>query len=249
MRPLIEDQKKAKEYRSQGKSIKEISFLLKKPQSSISNWVRNVELTTDQEAHLKSKNPIWTKEHRLKASKNCVETWRERRKVFQNQGRLLAKEMNTDFIAGIMLYWAEGSKNRNVLKFSNTDVHMMKFFVKFIFNFFEIKQEDINLKINCHLNNGITLDQIENFWLTELNLSKSTLYKTFIERKRVVSGIRKNRHLYGVCCISINKTEIVQKIFGAIQEYIGFKNTNWLNNGGVAQSGEHLVVNQEGAGS
>lgn len=70
-----------------------------------------------------------------------------------------------------------------------------------------------------------------------------------IEGKRITSGKRKNVHIYGVCTIRINRTEIAQKIFGAIQEYVGFKDINWLNNGGVAQSVEHHTVNVEVAGS
>ena len=64
---LIEDQKKAKEYRKQGKSINEISLLLNKPKSSISYWVRDVNLTIDQKENLRLNNPIWTNAHRKKS--------------------------------------------------------------------------------------------------------------------------------------------------------------------------------------
>ena len=40
-------------------------------------------------------------------------------------------------MAGCMLYWAEGAKERNVVKFANSDAAMVRFFVRFLREGFE----------------------------------------------------------------------------------------------------------------
>jgi hypothetical protein len=42
-----------------------------------------------------------------------------------------------------MLYWAEGGKTRNDIRFSNGDVELLKFFLNFLRKYFNIKEEKI----------------------------------------------------------------------------------------------------------
>jgi len=47
-----------------------------------------------------------------------------------------------------MLYWAEGSRNRNRIVFTNSDPAMAQFFVEFIREFFDIDRERVRLTCN-----------------------------------------------------------------------------------------------------
>ncbi|MDX6388017.1 MAG: hypothetical protein QOD85_1819, partial [Gaiellaceae bacterium] len=40
---------------------------------------------------------------------------------------------------------------------------------------------------------------------------------------------RKNKLPYGTCRVVVSKTTVVQSIFGAIQEYVGFDRESWLD--------------------
>jgi transposase-like protein len=40
---------------------------------------------------------------------------------------------------------------------------------------------------------------------------------------------RKNKLPYGTCRISVHSTEIVQTIYGSIQEFVGFDRADWLD--------------------
>lgn len=158
----------------------------------------------------------------------------ERRKKFQEEGRKLCREAiinkDIDFIVGIILYWTEGarSSNRSAVKFCNTDIDMIRIFISFLTKYFSINSSEICLQIYCWLNSEISLDAIESYWVTNLNLKKENLRKAYIEQKRKVTGKRKNVHLYGVCNIAINRTDIIQKIYGAIQEFTGVEKPKWL---------------------
>jgi hypothetical protein len=56
-------------------------------------------------------------------------------------------------------------------------------------------------------------------------LPTSCLEKVHIKQG---SNSRKNRLINGICAIRIYRTAITQHIFGAIQEYGGFENEDWL---------------------
>jgi hypothetical protein len=227
----IAKQEEARALRKQGKSIKEISINIGCPTSSVSRWVKHVELTKEQQEYLNSCNPV---KNVLKrgpgGSISKALTWYERRRTFQDEGRELARSSDRDFIAGIMLYWAEGarSRNRNSVKFSNTSAPMVSLFMRFLKKYFQVEDGKIAVSFYCHLNNGLSLDDIETYWLKVLGLEKKNLRKSYIESKRIVSGMRKNVHPYGVCNLVVHDTRIIQQIYGAIQEYARFSEPLWV---------------------
>jgi ABC-type bacteriocin/lantibiotic exporter with double-glycine peptidase domain len=134
-------------------------------------------------------------------------------------------------MAGCMLYWAEGSKGRTSCSFSNSDTNMLKMFISFLYNLFNITSNDIRVHINCYTNNGITVQQIEEYWQNKLTLPKSCFTKTTTDNLSVRSLQKKakNKLLYGTVCLSVHSVQIVQHIYGAIQEYAGFNSEYCLD--------------------
>jgi hypothetical protein len=52
---------------------------------------------------------------------------------------------------GCMLYWAEGSRSRNQLAFTNADPEMVDLFVHFLRRCYGVDDERIGLRVNVHL--------------------------------------------------------------------------------------------------
>ena len=225
MIPKIQEQALAKELRKSGKSMRTIAKELNVSVGSVNKWVKGIILTKDQMIQI---NPTGHKNW-IAASKRYIEMHRQKRQEHQKTGRNEA--LNDPLhLAGCMLYWAEGSKGRNSVSFSNTDPYMIKFFVRFLRSFFGIQNEEITLKINCYTNNGISLEEIETFWTHLLELPNSCLRKATVNSLPSSSKAKsKTRHIYGVCRIEVNRTDIVQRIFGAIQQYGGFSQEEWLD--------------------
>jgi len=121
-----------------------------------------------------------------------------------------------------MLFWAEGSKTKNSIVFTNTDVNMLKIFIKFL-KYLGVNNDQIHIAINCFVNNETYIDSIHNFWENELNIVGCKFNKPTI---KLTDGKIGN---YGVCRITIYNTRLVQQIFGAIQEYAEFNNDFCLN--------------------
>ena len=70
---------------------------------------------------------------------------------------------------------------------------------------------------------------IEQFWLDVMGLHPNSLrkshvnvYSKYSEKKRV------NRLPHGTVKIVVNRTHVVQSIYGSIQEYAGFERPAWL---------------------
>jgi hypothetical protein len=129
-----------------------------------------------------------------------------------------------------MLYWAEGGKRRNAVKLVNSDVHLVRFFCRFLREGFKVPAESFRVSLNVYTNNGLTVEEIERYWLEALGLPRSCLRKHSLDSKPTSSsGQRRNKLPYGVCTLTVHSTRIVQHIYGAIQEYAGFDEPRWLD--------------------
>ena len=130
-----------------------------------------------------------------------------------------------------MLYWGEGSKSINTAQLVNSDSNLLILFKKFLYSFWDIGDDDITLNIHCYTDLH-TVEEIENYWINKLSLSRNNLRKTIANNLPSSSkNSKKNKSEYGTARISVNKsTSIVQEIYGAIQEYGGgFIYEKWLN--------------------
>jgi len=218
----------ARQLREQGFSIKNIAKQLNVSASSVSTWVRDIELTSDQIDQLIKQNPIFNKQ--INGAKSRSDKAKEVRKLYQKAGKLKALEGNLLHQAGCLLYWAEGTKTRNQCRFTNSDLEMMKLFINFIRTFYPSLETKITLTVNYYINNGLSAEQIKNYWLSNLKLPESSLRKCQ-ENNRPRSAthtIRHNKLPYGIACISISSSELIQNIYGAIQQYVGFDNEYML---------------------
>jgi hypothetical protein len=150
---------------------------------------------------------------------------------YRREGRARAREQDPLHMAGCMLYWAEGSKSRNQVQFANSDLNMVRFFCDFLRTSLEVRREDMTLRLNVYTDNGLTLREIEDYWLEALGLPRAALRRHTLNRPPTSSsGKKADRLPYGVCSIRLLKsTCLVQHIYGAIQEYAGFDEPRWLD--------------------
>jgi transposase-like protein len=212
----------ARELRSQGRSIKAIARELHIAQSTASVWVHDVPLTEEQRERLAALT-----DRQRAGLATSTRRAREARLQAQALGRLVARVDEPLHRAGCMLYWAEGSKNRNAVIFTNSDDGMMGFFLRFLRECYEVTDDQVRLSVNCFLNNGKTLREIEAWWLGSLGLPPSSLAKATVNRPSSASkGVRRPL-VHGTARLTVWSTRIVQSIYGAIQEYAGIERPEW----------------------
>jgi hypothetical protein len=227
-----EEREEARRLRAGGMPFKRIAKRLGIPVSTVHCWSRDIELSPEQmQFNLRGPRGPQSPEHIARRTATWRRKNRARRESYQQEGRDRAREGDALHQAGCMLYWAEGAKDRNQLKFANSDVAMVSFFLRFLRECFDVRPEDCRVRLNVYTNNGITLEAVERHWLEALELPATSVRGHIENHYPTSSSGKKRRKLpYGVCTITVARsTQLVQHIYGAIQEYGGFEEPRWLD--------------------
>ena len=212
--------------RAEALSIKEIARRLGVATSSVSLWVRDIELTQEQ---LRSVDRRifngYTEGRRIR-----VDRARAVRRAAREDGRCRAGAGDPSYVAGCMLYWAEGSKHRNAVTFVNSDPDMVAFFVEFLRAHFGVRDDRFRLTCNLFADHADHQRDIENFWLALLRLPGSALRKSAVNRySKYSQKKRQNRLEYGTVRVTVHDTRIVQTIYGSLEELAGIPRDAWLD--------------------
>jgi AcrR family transcriptional regulator len=224
--------KEARRLRAEeGMPMKRIAVRVGVSPATVHAWTRDIKLTQEQVARNLGRGVTANREVVSRRARAWAERNRARRDLYQLEGRLRARDRDPVHMAGCMLYWAEGAKSRNTLAFANSDLNMVRFFCYFVRAALGVPPEQLTLRLNVYTGNGMTVREIEDHWLLALRLPRSCLRgHTLNHTPTSSSGQKKNRLPYGVASIRVlRSTHLVQHVFGAIQEYIGFDEPRWLD--------------------
>lgn len=215
--------------REQGLPVKQIARLVSVAPSSVSVWVRDVPLSPEQRDALRQMNPAYNRQ--LRGANRNAERGRAQRLSYQHEGRALARRAGRLHVAGAMLYWAEGDKgSRNSARLTNSDPDLLVMFVRFLRTYFELPNEKLRVTCNLFADHLDRQVEIEQFWLDLLELPRTCLCKSSVNvYSKYSQKKRRNKLPYGTTRVGVNSTQVVQSIYGLIQEYGGFERPDWLD--------------------
>jgi transcriptional regulator with XRE-family HTH domain len=214
--------------RRDGLSVKQIAARVGVARSSVSLWVRDIELTEEQHDALRARNPIYNQQ--LAGRGGTSTRRRAERRAYQEHGCALARRGDLLHVIGCMLYWAEGDKNRNQARLSNSDPEIIRTYVAFLRTYFSLRDDEIRLTCNLFADHIQREQEVEQFWLNVTGLSRSSLCRSIVNVYSKYSlKKRTNKLPYGTCRVVVHRTRVVQSIYGAIQEYGGFDRPAWLD--------------------
>ena len=105
----------------------------------------------------------------------------------------------------------------------------MRLFKRFLVTCFDIGPGALAVRLHVYTGNGLTIREIEEYWLHALELPRNCLRRHAVNRRPSVrSGTKVNKLPYGVCDLQVlRSTWLAQHIYGAIQEYGGFERPQW----------------------
>lgn len=202
----------ARKLRAKGKSINEISIKLKAPKSSVSLWVRNIELNPAQIQKLSEKGSrkLIIEKRRITRLKN--ESLKRQIIIDTAQNEITKLSDKELWLVGTMLYWAEGGKTqRSLVRFSNGDPEMIKIMMVFFRKICQVPEEKFRgyIHIHPHLNHT----RAESYWSSITGIPLKKFFKTY--RKINISSKNKKDTLpFGTFDIYICSTELFLKIMG-----------------------------------
>jgi len=212
MAKLLE-RRKVVELRKQGKSYSEIKKIVSVSKSSLSLWLENVPLTNEQILGLKRK-----KERAVERFIKSMKLKRENRLngFYKIQTKKwIPLSTREKFIAGLFLYWGEGSKKSfNNINITNTDPAVIKFSLYWIENCLLIPKNRIFIKL--HLYKDMDIQKETDFWIKELGVNKEQFKRPYI-KDTFKKDIDQKGFGHGTCGVWAYKTKIKENILMAIK--------------------------------
>jgi len=194
--------------RKQNKSYNEISKLLGIPKSTMHYWFKNLRWSKIIKKQLTKKAlRLATKQMKAIARAN-KKRWHEWRKEYRERAKkeFPAMKSNPLFVAGLMLYWGEGTKNpKTPIQLSNIDPKMIRLFKKFLLNICDIDKSQLRLALTLYPD--LSKDKCKNFWSKKIGIPLEQ-----IEKPQVIYGRHPTKRLeYGVCSIRVRASSGIKE--------------------------------------
>ena len=123
------------------------------------------------------------------------------------------------FVAGIMLYWAEGKTTKNEvynLELNNSNPNLLKLYCNFLRKYLNIK--DSLFRVRLFLYPDLDERKVKLFWSKLLNFPLSQFIKSYICKIR--STITKNKLQYGTCSVYIGSRVLRLTMEVWIQKFV-----------------------------
>lgn len=207
--------------RKRGLSYNEILQQVPVAKSTISLWCRYVKLTQKQKSKLQSGRITENALKGIIAIQNMF--WQRRCEAFLSGANMLANKdltnKNSRFIAGLMLYWAEGNK-KSKAAIANSDPRIIKFAVLWLKEFWDVSPAQI--KVYLHLHSGQNEDKMKSYWSLLTNVPLQNFGKSFVKPEG--SGYKKNILYNGTVKIEVKKTGSTYLLFRILGAINGFLN-------------------------
>ena len=202
----LSSKEKAIRLRKKGLSYNEILQEIDVSKSSLSLWLRDVKLTNKQKRRLKAK--VKEGGEYIRSIREGVRSeWHEskRRKLLSvaqvKMDPYLLSHNGLAFV-GAALYWAEG--NRSQFRFSNTDLDMVKLYLKWLRQVLKVPTSRIKCRVaKVHLGHGLSYDEVEEKWSKLTRVPRSQFLTPNVLQKGEEISLRKNVHPYGMLTVEV----------------------------------------------
>lgn len=198
----------------------EIAKQVKVSKGTLSRWLQDFPLTDERVLELRreawgrgeAKRERFRKTMRAKRDKREDEIYLAQKKSFSRISDQSA------FVAGLMLYAAEGDKkSRADIAFTNTDPVLVLFFARWIVRFLGFPKE--KLRIQLHLYENMDIKAEELYWMQQLDISEKQLWKSQVRALRPNSFSYADTSRHGTCKLYVGSVPQKTKIKLSIRAF------------------------------
>lgn len=196
------------ELRKKGFMLPAIKKRLNVSKSTLSTWLRGVPLTDEQQERLlKGRDRSRFEAGKAKTRKRLENT----QKLFiEGKKEAIFAVGDPFFVAGVMLYWAEGAKSNESIKFSNSDPIMIRLMMLWFRKICRVPLK--KFRISIHIHSLHSRPNAESYWSGITGVPRNQFYKTQI--KKTSLGHRRNILYEGTCTICVGSKSLFRKMQG-----------------------------------
>jgi len=199
--------------RNQGKTYREIRFLLKRniPKSTLSDWCKKATLPKNYVDRISALNINNLNKARLIANEINKIKREEFLKRINDANLPIARKMQNPQVAKIalaMLCLGEARKyvpKGGTFSLGSSDSRIIAIFLQLLKKCFNFNLEKIRCTVQCRADQDI--DKLETFWLRATNIPKRLFYKARID-PRTVGKPTKNKDYRGVLRVDYFDTKV-----------------------------------------
>ena len=203
---------KAIALRRKGNAIRDIEKKLGIPRSTLSGWLRSIQLTKRQQTKLKKRAEQGLVKARLEAVRwhNAQKSYRLEKaaQIGEEVLERIPNDTATLELALAFLYLGEGSKRNIGTSLGSSDPRIAKFFVQCLKKIYGVPVE--NIRCYLHLRSDQNPEKMKRYWSHELRLLRTNFGKTSIDKR--TAGKPTYPHYKGVCLIECGRVDIQRRL-------------------------------------
>jgi len=209
----FKDREKALALRKQEMSYSQIRKILGVSKSTLSLWLRNYPLSEKRIKELQKNEAVIEK---IRNTKRKKKEKRLNEFYFEQKNKIFPLNNREIYLAGLFLYWGEGSKSSQAaLSISNTDPSIIKFFIYWSTKYLKVPRE--KLRIQLHLYKDTNIKKEKDFWSKMLNIPLNQFSKPYIKNTSSTRINHKGGFGHGTCNVVICDARLSEKILMAIK--------------------------------
>ncbi len=194
--------KKAIELRRKGFTYSEILKEIPVAKSTLSLWLRSVDLAQPQKQRISLKRIVAQKKG---AAARHIQRVKTQEAIYAEAIKDIEKLSKREFwLLGVALYWGEGSKEKewspgSSVNFMNSDPNMISFIIRWFREFLHVKKENIIFSIFIHENSKHRIEEVKKKWADATGFEVKDFEKVFYKKHLVKSKRRNQGDLYYGC--------------------------------------------------
>lgn len=211
----VKEREKAIALRKNGKTYAEILSIIPVSKSTLSLWLRSVNLSKKQKQRITAKKrasqlkgALARKTTRIVKTQHIFESSKETLGVFTPRDL---------FILGVGLYWAEGTKEKVYrpsvpIEFANSDPKMITVFMHWLRKCVRIPNADIQLILHIHQNRQADIPKFKKFWMQATGLSEQSFGAVVIKKHNPKTRRRNTEDSYkGLLAIRVKRSTMLNR--------------------------------------
>lgn len=211
---LIETKEKAITLRKQGYSLKEISEHLKIAKSTASSWLSSINLSVSAQRKLQKKQILGQyKTVLLKRKQKNLRIKAAEEKAYEIIKSLSFSQEYIKLCCALM-WWCEGNKNSSFLRFTSSDVTLIKNFLSLLRKGFMLDESKFRILVHLHAYHND--DTQKKFWSQVTKIPLNQFHKSF---QKMNTGKRTKENYPGCIALTYYDARIAKELEALYNEF------------------------------
>jgi len=221
---LFNKREKVIALRKEGFSYSQIKQEVKVAKSTLAVWLKDYPLSPERLSFLASHSKKIELYRLTMKKKRDERLWRTYKEMIHKWLPLNKREA---FVAGLFLYWGEGSKtSTNTISLNNTDPSVLKFFLFWVVECLGVPKSKI--KVYLHLYTDMNISREINYWSNELDIGVLNFTKPYIKDSKR-SELTHKGFGHGTCGLRVGNSLIKESIMMTIKALGDYYSEKILN--------------------